>query len=82
MTKQLAYTELPLTLHPNPTIGQISIDIEQEGHFTVQVFDDNGRLIMTEQDVPVISIKDKPAGMYHIIVTQDGKRWSRKIIKM
>ena len=80
--KTAEHTELPLTLHPNPTIGQISIDIEQEGHFTVQVFDDNGRLIMTEQDVPVISIKDKPAGMYHIIVTQDGKRWSRKIIKM
>ena len=82
LDKTTEHPELPLTLHPNPTTGQISIDIEQEGHFTVQVFDDNGRLIMTEQDVPVISIKDKPAGMYHIVVMQDGQRWSRKIIKM
>ena len=76
------HTELPLTLHPNPTTGQISIGMEREGHFTVQVFDENGRLIMAEQDMPIIRIKDKPAGMYHIVVTQDGQRWSRKIIKM
>ena len=82
LDKTTEHPELPLTLHPNPTTGQINIDIEQEGHFTVQVFDEKGRLIMAEQDVPVISIKDKPAGMYHIVVTQDGQRWSRRIIKM
>lgn len=82
LDKTAEHTELPLTLHPNPTTGQISIDMEQEGHFTVQVFDENGRLIMAEQDMSIISIKDKTAGMYHIVVTQDGQRWSRKIIKM
>ena len=82
LDKTAEHAEQPLTLHPNPTTGQISIDIEQEGHFAVQVFDENGRLIMTEQDTPVISIKDKPAGMYHIVVTQEGQRWSRRIIKM
>ena len=76
------HTELPLTLHPNPTTGQISIDMEQEGRFTVQVFDKNGRLIMTKQDTPIISLKDKPSGMYHIVVTQDGQQWSRRIVKM
>ena len=75
-------TVLPLTLHPNPTTDQISIDIEQEGHFMVQVFDESGRLILTEKDNHVISMKGKPAGMYNVIVTQDGQRWSRKIIKM
>ena len=82
LDKTAEHPELPLTLHPNPTTGQISIDMEREGHFTVQVFDENGRLIMAEQDMPIISIKDKPAGMYHIVVTQDGQQWSRKIIKM
>jgi len=75
-------TVLPLTLHPNPTTDQISIDIEQEGHFMVQVFDESGRLILTEKDTHVISMKGKPAGMYNVVVTQDGQRWSRKIIKM
>ena len=75
-------TVLPLTVHPNPTTDQITIDMEQEGHFTVQVFDENGRLILSEKDTQIISLKGKPAGMYHIVVTQDGQRWSRKIIKM
>ena len=75
-------TVLPLTVHPNPTTDQITLDMEQEGHFTVQVFDENGRLILSEKDTQIISLKGKPAGMYHIVVTQDGQRWSRKIIKM
>ena len=73
---------LPLTLHPNPTTDQISIDFEQEGHFMVQVFDGNGRLVMSEQDTRVINLKGKPSGMYHIVVTQNEQQWSRKIIKM
>ena len=82
LDKTTEYIESPLTLHPNPTTDQISIDIEQEGPFTVQVFDESGRLVLSEHDTQVISMKGKPAGMYHIIVTQDGQRWSRKIIKM
>ena len=75
-------TELPLTVHPNPTTDLISIDMEQEGRFTVQVFDEKGRLVLLEHDTHIISLKDKPAGLYHIIVTQGGQRWSRKMIKM
>ena len=82
LDKTAEQTVLPLTLHPNPTTDQISIDIEQEGDFTVQVYDENGRLILSEQDTYVISMKGKPAGMYHIIITQGEQRWSRKIVKM
>jgi len=74
--------ELPLDLHPNPTDDQITIGLEQEGDFTVQVFDGNGRLILTERNTKVISFKGRPAGMYHIVVEQNGQRWSRKIIKL
>ena len=73
---------LPLDLYPNPTTNEIRIGIEQEGHFTVQVYDENGRLILSEQDTLVISFKNKPAGLYHIVVTQDDQRWSRRIVKM
>ena len=72
----------PLDLYPNPTTDEIRIGMEQEGHFTVQVFDESGRLILSEQDAMVISFKNRPAGLYHIVVMQDGRRWSRRIVKM
>ena len=74
--------DLPLTLHPNPTTDQISIDWEQEGDFEIQVFDANGTLILTERNTKEVSLKGRPSGMYHIVVEQNGQRWSRKIIKL
>ena len=74
--------EHTLTLHPNPTTDQIALNLEQEGDFIVQVFDANGRLIMTEYNQCVLSFKTLKTGLYHIIVEQNGQRWSRKIIKM
>ena len=74
--------ELPLTLHPNPTTDQITIDWEQEGDFSIFVFDTDGKLILTDRNRLVVSLKGQPAGLYHIIVEQNGQRWSRNIIKM
>lgn len=74
--------ELPLDIHPNPTTDQITLGLEQEGDFTVQVYDANGRLVFTERNAEVVSFKDRPAGLYHIVVEQNGQRWSRKIVKM
>lgn len=74
--------DLPLDIHPNPTTNQVTLDLEQEGDFTVQVYDANGRLVLSEQNSKVVSFKNRPAGMYHIVVEQNGVRRSRKIIKM
>ena len=76
------HTDLPLTLHPNPTTDQVTIGFDQEGDFSVSVFDANGNLVFMERNNAVISFKNRPAGMYHIVVEQNGQRWSRKIIKM
>lgn len=72
----------PLVIHPNPTTDQIQIETEQEGDFTVQVYDGNGRLILSKQNASVLSFKGIPAGMYHIVLTQNRMRWSSKIIKL
>lgn len=74
--------DLPLTLHPNPTSDQITIDMEREGDFEIQVFDANGKRVITERNAKVVSLKGRPSGMYHIVVEQNGQRWSQKIIKL
>ena len=73
---------LPLTLHPNPTTDQITIELEQNDNFQISVYNQNGRLILTERNTNVVSFNDYPSGLYLIIVEQNGQRWSRKIIKM
>ena len=73
---------LPLTLYPNPTTDQVSIGLELEGDFIIQVFDANGQCILKEKNLSTLSFKGRPAGMYHIVVQQDGQSWSRRIIKM
>lgn len=75
-------TEPPLTLHPNPTTDQVTVELEQEGDFNILVFDTEGKLILSERNTQVVSFKGLPSGIYQIMVEQNGQRWSRKIIKI
>ena len=77
-----ATSVFPLTLHPNPTTDQVVIELEQEGDFVFSIYDTNGKLILSERNVTTVSFKNRPAGLYNIVVEQNGQRWSRKLIKM
>ena len=82
LDKTTEQAETPLNLHPNPTTDQVTVDLEQEGDFSINVFDANGKLILMERGTAVVSFKGLPAGMYHIVVEQKGQRRSGRIIKM
>ena len=56
--------------------------MKQEGDFSISVFDTNGKLVLRERNTTVVSFKDRPAGLYHIVVEQNGQRWSGRIVKM
>jgi hypothetical protein len=73
---------LPLTLHPNPTSDQVTVGLEREGDFILKVFDANGKLIVVQRNDAVVSFKGRPSGLYHIVVEQSGRLWSRKVVKM
>ena len=75
-------TELPLTLHPNPTTDQVRVELDQEGDFYILIFDTEGKLILSERNTQVVSFKGLPSGIYQIMVEQNGQRRSRKIIKI
>ena len=73
---------LPLTLHPNPTSDQVTVGLEREGDFILKVFDANGKLVVVQRNDAVVSFKGRPSGLYHIVVEQSGRLWSRKVVKM
>lgn len=75
-------TVTPLNLHPNPTTDQVTIDLEQEGGFVIRVYDSKGRLVLSERNVRTVSFKDRSAGLYHIVVEQNGQHWGSSIIKL
>ena len=75
-------SDAPLTVHPNPTTDQITVELEREGDFTVKVYDAKGQLVEQQRNAKVVELKGHPAGMYHIVVEQNGQRWSSRIIKM
>ena len=74
--------EMPLTLHPNPTTDQVTVSLEHEGDFSISVYNTNGKLIFTECNTSIVSFKGLPSGLYHIVMEQNGQRWSGRIIKM
>lgn len=82
LDKTAEQTDNPLALHPNPTTDLVYLEIEQDGDFTVNVYDAKGQLVISKQNENKISFGKLPAGMYHIEVVQNGQRWSRKMIKM
>lgn len=74
-------SDSPLTLRPNPTNGMVYLDMEGEG-FVVRVFDEAGRLVLSERDAKTFSLAGLSPGIYHVVVEQEGQRWSRKVIKL
>ena len=75
-------SDAPLTVHPNPTTDQITVELERDGDFTVKVYDAKGQLVEQQRNAKVVELKGHSAGMYHIVVEQNGRRWSSRIIKM
>jgi hypothetical protein len=73
---------IPLTVHPNPTTDQITVELEREGDFTVKVYDARGQLVEQQRNAKVVTLKGHSAGMYHIVVEQNGQRWSSRVVKM
>ena len=71
-----------LNLHPNPTTDQVTVELEQEGSFVLKVFNGDGKLILQKNNATTVSFRGLSAGLYLIVVEQNGQQWSRRIVKM
>jgi len=76
------YSENPLNIYPNPSSGQLNI--EMEGIYTIRVFNHLGQLILDSKVVDHLIVLDLTGyadGMYYIEAIQGNNRQVGKIIK-
>jgi hypothetical protein len=59
-------------VYPNPVVNTLNVQNNNNGAFSVKVFDLNGRLIVSEQqNVTTINTTDWAQGLYQVVVSQN-----------
>ncbi len=76
--KEKERKELKINVFPNPTSGQVKIEVEDSAFTGVEVLSIQGKKII-ESDQPIVDLSDFPSGMYFFKVNGSGK--TIKIIK-
>lgn len=69
----------PIIIYPNPTTGKVGID-NKDVQF-IEVFDLNGKLILSNQNTNQLDISDRPSGIYFVRVYSNDSYQMFKIIK-
>ena len=65
-------TNNSFNVYPNPVVNTLNVQSNNNGAFSVKVFDLNGRLIITEQqNVTTINTTDWAQGLYQVVVSQN-----------
>ena len=72
---------LPISAFPNPAADQLQITLA--GEADLSLYSSDGRLLFTKDhtNFTVISLGEFAPGMYHLLVTQNGKQQTLKILK-
>lgn len=76
--KETPRKELNIKVFPNPTTGQVKIEIEDNAFTGVEVLSIQGKKII-ESDQPIVDLSDFPSGMYFFKI--NGSEKTIKIIK-
>lgn len=74
--KETPRKELNIKVFPNPTTGQVKIEVEDNAFTGVEVLSIQGKKII-ESDQPIVDLSDFPSGMYFFKING-----SEKIVKI
>jgi Secretion system C-terminal sorting domain len=75
--------DTPFWVYPNPAKSQLTVVVATEGATNVQLLDVVGRTVLShrlsqkEQTLPLQGIS---AGVYQVVLTQNGQRWTQKLV--
>ena len=76
-------TNLTISIYPNPAIDIINIDVPENLKYDANLYDLNGRIIISTTNKSVIEIQTLPLGIYFIEIKDldSGQKVIDKIIK-
>jgi hypothetical protein len=69
------------TIYPNPAQTVLNIQAENGHGFECYIFNQMGQLVLTDKDKTAIDISGFTNGIYYIHFIQDGKTFSRMLVK-
>lgn len=70
-----------LQIFPNPTTGIFNIRHSENGHFTVMITDETGRVLKIEQSISTLDLSAYEQGIYFItLIAQTGEKSTRRVV--
>jgi len=74
----------PLTVYPNPTTGDIRVELESDDAALIRIFNTNGQLLREQRSdfgyQHELNVGELTPGMYYIKARQNGKIYLQKLI--
>ncbi len=70
-----------LEVFPNPASSELHIRLHSFSPFEVEIFDNNGKLVLRKYNEETLNISSLAKGQYYIYVKQEGEFYSSKFIK-
>ncbi|MEO8591295.1 MAG: SBBP repeat-containing protein [Flavobacteriales bacterium] len=77
--------EEQFTLYPNPARDRVTIDMRVQGSGMLELEDSEGRILLTQTVASfplVLDLRMVPAGIHTLNFLQEGKRYTRKLLKV
>ena len=72
-------------IYPNPAIDQITIEMEDENSWDIEILDNSMKEmrvdIYSSSSKKKINISTLPTGIYYIILTKEGQKITKKVVK-
>ncbi len=80
-TDELVAASPKLGLFPNPTTNLLNVEFDVAGDYSFRVFDENGRFVLSGENVKTLDVSGLPAGMYALLATSEaGEVYQRFIV--
>ena len=87
-TNTLQPSKISFASNPNNGIFKVDFELPEQGAMYLRIFDNNGRQVFYEElkgfsgsYAKQIDISNEPNGIYFLSIVQNGKQYSKKIIK-